>query len=291
MNAWEITGKTKLLGLLGSPVSHSLSPLMHNTASRLLGLDYVYLCFDVDETGLPAAVEGLVRCGICGFNLTMPDKNAIVPMLNELTPAARLIGAVNTVVVKDSRLYGHNTDGAGFLRALRESGTNINGRNVTLMGAGGAASAIAVQAALDGAADIRIFLRPSSRFAERTKQLAASLNEHTSCRITIMDMSDQDLLKNSIASSSILINATPVGMAPATEACLIPDSSWLHPDLTVADIIYHPQETRLLSMAKAAGCRTCPGLGMLLYQGAEAFRLWTGYEMPVEEIRRLLFSK
>ena len=289
MNTWQITGKTKLLGLLGSPVSHSLSPLMHNHACRLLGLDYVYLCFDVDTADLPAAVEGLVRCGIRGFNLTMPDKNAVLPLLDIVTPAARLIGAVNTVVYEDGKLYGHNTDGTGFLHALLESGTDIRDRDVVLLGAGGAASAIAAQSALDGAASMRIFLRPASGYAEKARQLADSLNNSTSCHVAVMDITDSELLRNNIRASSVLINATPVGMAPETDACLIPDPSWMHTDLTVSDIIYHPQETKLLAMARSAGCRICPGLGMLLWQGAEAFRLWTGHEMPVEEIRKLLF--
>ena len=280
------TGKTKLICLLGSPVGHSLSPRLHNRAFRLLGLDYVYLCFDVKEDALPAAVEGLKKCGARGFNLTMPDKNAILDLADELTPAVQLIGAANTVVIDDGRLTAYNTDGTGFLRALAEAGTPIAGQDVLLLGAGGAASAIAAQAALDGAASIRICLRPGSRFEKRAEQLASGLNRQTSCKVSIADITDQPALRGNIASSSVLINATSVGMEPHPERCLIPDVSWLRPDLTVADVIYHPHKTKLLSLAGSAGCRICPGAGMLLWQGAEAFRLWTGCEMPVEEVRK-----
>ena len=285
------TGKTKLICLLGSPVGHSLSPRMHNEAFRLLGLDYVYLCFDVNESSLAAAVEGLKVCGARGFNLTMPDKTAVIALLDRLSPAARLIGAVNTVVNEDGILTGYNTDGAGFLRALSEAGTEIRGQEAVLLGAGGAASAIAVQAALDGAASLRICARPGSRFETRIRRLADELNRQTACRVIFSDITDAAALHSHIASASVLINATPVGMAPETDGCLIPDASWLHPDLTVADIVYHPRKTRLLSMAESAGCRICPGLGMLLFQGAEAFRLWTGREMPVEAVRKAVFSE
>ena len=285
----SITGTTQLTALLGSPVSHSISPLMHNEAFGILGLDYVYLCFDVDEEALPAAVEGLKRCGIRGFNLTMPDKNRIVDLVDRLSPAAQLIGAVNTVVAKDGILTGYNTDGAGFMRSAQEAGFSLEGASVTLLGAGGAASAIAAQAALDGVSRIRIFHRPESRFAERTSKLCRDIGERTACTATCHDISDPDALYGALAESHMLINATPVGMAPDTERTLIPDPSWFRKDLAVADIIYNPRETRLLREARAAGCRVMNGMYMLLYQGAEAFRLFTGMEMPVDAIRSKYF--
>ena len=281
-----ITGQTQLTGLLGSPVAHSLSPLMHNTAYRLLGLDYVYLCFDVSENKLADAVRGLKACGIRGFNLTMPNKNRMMELLDECTPAARLVGAVNTVLQEDGRLIGYNTDGVGFLRSLRENGTDITGKKLVLLGAGGAASAIAAQAALDGAGSLYLFLRKESRFYERTKQLADALNRETACDVCLCDMENSLNLRTLLRTADVLINATPVGMEPETDRCLIPDQEWLPAGLTVADIIYHPRKTKLLAMAERAGCRICPGLGMLLYQGAEAFRIWTGEEMPVDQIRQ-----
>lgn len=145
-----ITGHTRLTALLGSPVAHSISPLMHNEAFQLLDLDYTYLCFEVNEETLPAAVDGLKACGIRGFNLTMPNKNKIVELLDELSPAARLIGAVNTVVNDDGHLTGYNTDGVGYMQAVKDAGYDITGKTITIMGAGGAATAICAQAALDG---------------------------------------------------------------------------------------------------------------------------------------------
>lgn len=280
-----ITGTTKLTGLLGSPVSHSLSPKMHNEAFRILGLDYAYLCFDVREAQLADAVKGLKACGVRGFNLTMPLKNRMMDLLDDCTPAVSLIRAVNTVVNEDGRLIGYNTDGSGFLRSLEECGTPAAGRRMVLLGAGGAASAIAVQAALGGAAQLDLFLRMSSRFRARSAALADELNKKTKCRVRLLDLEDTALLEERIADTDILVNATPVGMEPDTDRCLIRDAGVLSPSLTVADIIYHPQMTKLLALAKEAGCRICPGAGMLLHQGAEAFRLWTGEEMPLDQIR------
>ena len=280
-----ITGTTKLTGLLGSPVAHSLSPKMHNTAFRSLRLDYVYLCFDVKEAQLADAVNGLKACGVRGFNLTMPLKNRMMDLLDDCTPAASLIRAVNTVVNEDGRLIGYNTDGSGFLQSLEESGTSVKGRRMVLLGAGGAASAIAVQTALEGAAQLDLFLRMSSRFLSGSAALADELNRKTDCRVRMLDLEDEALLEERIRDADILVNATPVGMEPDTDRCLIRDAGMLSPSLTVADIIYHPRTTKLLAVAKEAGCRICPGTGMLLHQGAEAFRLWTGKEMPLDQIR------
>ena len=289
-DTWHITGSTELTGLLGSPVAHSLSPMMHNDAFRALGLDYVYLCFDVKEGDLETAVNGLRALGVRGFNLTMPDKNRIIDLVDELSPAASLIGACNTVVNENGRLIGHNTDGYGFITSLKEYGYQIAGRQITVMGAGGAASAIIAQAALDGAALIHIFARPESRFHRKTVQLAERISSQTGCTAILENQNDATALRKAVADSSLLVNATPVGMAPDADRSLIEDVSFFHKDLFVADAIYHPKETKLLRLARESGCRTANGLYMLLWQGAEAFRLWTGREMPVELIRSRYFS-
>ena len=177
-----ITGHTKLTGLLGSPVSHSISPLMYNEAFRMLSLDYRYLCFDITEETLTEAVQGLKACGIRGFNLTMPCKNKIVELLDELSPSARLLGAVNTVINEDGRLIGYNTDGIGYMRSVKDAGHNIIGKTMTLMGAGGAATAICAQAALDGVSSIHVFARRTSRFWNRTQSLANTINSPLPCR-------------------------------------------------------------------------------------------------------------
>ena len=289
-HSFFIDGRTRLAGLLGSPVAHSLSPAMHNTAFQLLGLNCVYLCFDVPEDDLPAAVEGLRRLHVLGFNLTMPDKNRMAALTDRLSPAAALIGAVNTVVNEDGTLTGHNTDGAGFLRSAAEAGWTASGQTLTILGAGGAASAIAAQAALDGASSLVIAARPASRFHARTEVLVRNICDNTACRASLIDLEDTAALGDAISASSLLVNATPVGMEPDTEQSLIRDMSLFHEGLTVSDIIYSPARTKLLRQAAEAGCTTFNGMYMLLYQGAEAFRLWTGRDMPVEEIRQRYFS-
>ena len=285
-----ITGHTRLTALLGSPVAHSISPLMHNEAFQLLDLDYTYLCFEVNEETLPAAVDGLKACGIRGFNLTMPNKNKIVELLDELSPAARLIGAVNTVVNDDGHLIGYNTDGVGYMQAVKDAGYDITGKTITIMGAGGAATAICAQAALDGVEKIHIFARETSRFWDRTQKLAENINSTLPCKAVRHENKDTAALAQAISESALLLNATSVGMAPNTEGTIIEDTSLYHPDLIVSDVIYNPRETRFLKEAREAGCRTFNGMYMLLYQGAEAFRLWTGKEMPVKEIKANFFA-
>ena len=285
-----ITGHTRLTALLGSPVAHSISPLMHNEAFQLLDLDYTYLCFEVNEETLPAAVDGLKACGIRGFNLTMPNKNKIVELLDELSPAARLIGAVNTVVNDDGHLTGYNTDGVGYMQAVKDAGYDTTGKTITIMGAGGAATAICAQAALDGVEKIHIFARETSRFWDRTQKLAENINSTLPCKAVLHENKNTAALAQAISESALLLNATSVGMAPNTEGTIIEDTSLYHPDLIVSDVIYNPRETRFLKEAREAGCRTFNGMYMLLYQGAEAFRLWTGKEMPVKEIKANFFA-
>ena len=285
-----ITGHTGFLGLLGHPVSHSISPSMHNESFRQLGIDCVYLCFDVTEETLSDAVKGLKLAGIRGFNLTMPCKNKIVELCDELSPAASLAGAVNTVVVENDRCIGHNTDGIGFWKSANEAGFFQKGTTITLMGIGGASTAIAVQAALDGAKELRIFARPTSRFWNRALQMTRRLNQETQCNVQLFDQNDTCALRMSIASSQLLINGTSVGMAPNIHDTILPDTTMFHPKLTVADVIYNPRETLFLKQAKEAGCKTFNGMYMLLYQGAEAFRLWTGQEMPTEIIKAKYFA-
>ena len=283
-----ITGYTQLTGLLGSPVKHSISPMMHNTSFQALGLDFVYLCFDVNEETLEDAVKGLRTLHVKGFNLTMPNKNKILEYLDELSPAARLIGAVNTVENREGKLIGHNTDGIGFMRAVREQDIDVAGKCITLMGIGGAATAICTQAALDGAGRIYVFARMTSKYLPRMKDLIRRLKKETGCEILLCDNEDKDRLKKSLRESVLLVNATSVGMAPDEEGCILPGKDYLHEGLAVGDIVYNPWETRLLRMAKEAGCKGFNGYAMLLYQGAEAFRIWTGREMPMEVVRERL---
>lgn len=290
MKTPTITGHTKLTALLGSPVAHSISPLMHNEAFRQLGLDYVYLCFDVNEQTLPTTVAGLKAAGIRGFNLTMPNKNKIIDLVDHLSPAAQLIGAVNTVVNDNGILTGHNTDGTGFIQSLKDLDFSIVGKTITILGSGGAATAIAAQAALDGAAQIHIFARPSSRFWLRTQSLTDAINRTTTCQATLNDTNNMPHLRTTLTHSHLLVNATSVGMHPATDASPIEDPTMFHKELLVSDIIYNPRQTKLLKLANQSGCQTTNGLYMLLHQGAEAFKLFTDHAMPIESIRQKYFQ-
>lgn len=283
-----ITGHTKLTGLLGSPVSHSISPMMHNEAFRQLDLDYVYLAFDVEKQELAPTVGGLRAMKVHGFNITMPHKHAMCQLCDSLSPISEILGTVNTVVNEDGHLTGYTTDGIGYMRGLQEDGYEILGKKMTLLGAGGAASSILAQAALDGVSEISVFNRQGTNF-EHTQKLIQLLKERTNCRIRLFDITDSAALRREVSESALLTNATSVGMAPNTDASLIQDATLFRPDLIVSDVIYHPSETKLLRDAKKAGCRTQNGLSMLLYQGAESFRLWTGEEMPVSIIREKYF--
>lgn len=286
----EITSHTKLTGLLGSPVAHSISPLMHNESFKMLGLDYVYLCFDVPEDNLETVFNGLKKLNIAGFNCTMPDKTLICQLVDELSPAASMIGAVNTVVNDNGKFIGHNTDGIGYMQSVKDAGYDITGSTMTLLGAGGAASSIFVQAALDGVKNINIF-SIKDRFWEKAERMVEAVNKNTDCTARLMELGDDALLADSIADSQILTNATSVGMAPNVDGCIVSDNSMLPEGLIVSDVIYNPMETKLLKMAKERGCKTFNGMYMLLYQGAEAFKIWTGREMPVEHIKKLYFNK
>ncbi len=286
----EISGTTRLGCLLGSPVAHSISPAMHNESFRILGLDCVYLCFDTKDTDLGTIVEALRGMNSYGFNVTMPDKQRVMEYLDEVTDAARLIGAVNTVKNEGGRLIGYNTDGVGFVRSLADFGCDIRNGEMTLLGAGGAASSIAVQAALDGAPALHILNRREGRSWPNAVRLAALINENTACRADAGDLGDTEAVRACLKKSSLLVNATSVGMEPDTDATPLGDLTGLSGDLLVYDCIYHPKKTRLLKEAEAAGCRTGSGLLMLLYQGAASFRIWTGQDMPVDLIREKYFS-
>lgn len=284
----NVTGHTKLLCLLGSPVAHSISPAMHNEACRLLDLDYEYLAFDVTPLHLETAVRGLVAMGARGFNLTMPDKNDMALLVDELSPASRITGAVNTVINDNGRLTGTTTDGIGWMRSALDAGVDPVGKRMVQLGAGGAGTAILVQAAIDGVKSIDVF-NARDAFWPRVENIVQQLNEQTACKVTLHDIKDLDQMKKSIADADILLNTTPVGMA-RIPGCLIPDPSYFHEGLVVSDVIYEPRETELLKMAREAGLKTFNGMYMLLYQGAASFELWTGEKMPTEEIKAKYFT-
>ncbi len=286
----DISGKTKLTGLIGSPVEHSISPAMHNEAFRILNLDYTYLAFDVKPDQLKSAVNGLKSIGISGFNITMPHKVAMLDLVDELTPAARLAGACNTVINKDGHFIGHTTDGIGYMHSCLDAGHDLKGKKMTILGAGGAATAIIAQAALDGVASIDIYRRYRKDAYEQTEHFASLVSNSTDCKVNVYDIEDLNQLKNSLEDSYILTNATNVGMSPDESTSPIKDCRLLHPDLVVSDIIYNPRQTKLLKMASSNGCQTFNGMYMLLYQGAASFHCWTGKNMPVQIIKDKFFK-
>ena len=277
--------------LIGSPVAHSLSPAMMNRSFSLLGMDAAYGLRETTLDGLSSAVEELVREGYRGWNVTMPLKQAMAGLCDRLSPESEIGGSVNTVKNDGGVLTGFTTDGTGAVRALSAAGIPVRGSRLTLLGTGGAARAILIRAALDGAARLSVFYNsPKSRgiICELRQKLGArSLTE-----IEVLPLSDRDLLTMRIRGSAALINATSVGMegGPDPSGCPLPDPSCLSGSPYVYDIIYHPTKTPLMKMAEDAGCGNECGISMLLYQGAASFRIWTGRDMPVDDILPLLMS-
>ncbi len=268
----------KLFGVLGDPVSHSLSPVMHNAAFKALGMDCEYHAFRVGPEFLHDAIHGAHALGFGGLNLTIPLKEKALEIV---APAdmAKQIGAVNTVDFKEG-IVGYNTDGLGAKMALKDNGVGINKKNVLLLGAGGAARAIAFQLAADGA---------SVTIANRTPGRAISLVKEVSLigKASFGDFRD---LKNLIQDSDILINSTSIGMLPKVSESIV-TSDMMHENLVVFDIVYNPVNTQLLREARKAGAKTIDGVMMLVYQGAEAFKIWTGKNPPVEVMEKAVREK
>jgi shikimate dehydrogenase len=280
----SFSGQTMLYGIFGDPIGHSLSPLMHNTAFAHHGLDAVYLPFAVHPAHLETAVKAIPALPICGVNVTIPHKQAVMAWMDELSPEARLIGAVNTIHLRDGRLHGYNTDGIGFLHALEEVGSEVAGRTVMLLGAGGAARSIAVQLCLSG---IRRLLL-ANRTPRRAEDLAALLKQkipHADINIVAMGESS---LAAQLPDTDIVVNATSIGMYPH-DPMLLPSAA-LSPQHLVCDIVYRPLDTPLLRAAQRQGARTIDGLGMLLHQGAKAFEIWTEHAFPLALIRTRLLE-
>ena len=288
----RISGHTRLYALIGSPVGHSGSPAMYNYSFEKLGIDAAYLAFDVPVEKTEDAVNALRTLHAGGFNVTMPCKTAVAQLVDRLSPAAELVGACNTVVFEeDGTMTGHMTDGTGFVRNLREHGVEIKDKKIVLLGTGGAATAIAVQAALDGVAEIAIFNRKDEFYANGEKTVEKIRKALSSIRkVSIEDLDDTELLGKVIGESDILINATRAGMSPMEDVIPVP-AEFLRPELAVADVVYNPKETLLIKKAKEAGCRAAVGgSGMLLWQGVAAFELYTGQEMPVQEVKERFFE-
>lgn len=285
--AERISGNTELVGLFAYPIKHSKSPRLHNEAFAKLGIDIAYLAFEVDETEIKKAIDALRVLKLRGANISMPNKIEVIQYLDELSPAAEMAGAVNTVVNTDGYLVGHNTDGIGFVSALKDNGIDIIGKKMTIVGAGGAATAIQVQASLDGIKNISVFNNKDA-FWSRAENNAKNIMLKTECDVVLYDLDNLDKLKEEIATSDIFVNATGVGMKPLEGQTYIPSLDFFHPDLVVFDVVYSPKETALLKMSREAGCKSMNGEGMLLFQASAACQLWTGQAMPIEYMKEVL---
>lgn len=279
----HVTGKTKLFGVIGTPIEHSSSPKMHNAAFDALDLDYEYLAFEVGQDTLAQAVEGLKVLGAKGFSVTMPNKQVVAPYLDELSKEARLCGSVNCVHNENGKLIGYNTDGHGFVETLRNNGVKIEGAKMTLIGTGGVSAAACTQAALDGMREISLFGIKDATF-EAGLKLAERLNHETNCKVRVYELTEENVLREQVAQSDILGNATPVGMGRMEGKSPVNDLTVFRPGLSVIDVIYHPDKTKFLEMAESCGCKIMNGKQMLLYQGAKSFSIWTGKEMPLDVV-------
>ena len=272
------------------PIRHSSSPAMQNEAFAKMGYDLAYLAFEVGADEIEDAVKAIRTLKMRGSNVSMPNKTLVGQYLDELSPAAKLCGAVNTIVNKDGHLVGHITDGIGFMRSLKDKGVEVIGKKMTIIGAGGAATAIEIQAALDGVSEMSIF-NANDKFYANAEETVKKIRENTSCKVNLYHLEDLDKLKEEIESSVILVDATSVGMKPLEGKTNIPSKDFFRKDLVVYDVVYAPKETELLRIAKEAGCMTMNGMGMMLFQGDAAFELWTGQKMPIEHMKKVLDIK
>lgn len=276
-----VSGKTIICGLIGDPVEHSMSPAMQNAAFRELELDYIYVPFRVESTELGQAIAGMRALNVRGLNVTVPHKVAVVRFLDKLDHLAEKIGAVNTIVNDDGVLTGHNTDATGFLQALLERGIEPAGKRAVILGAGGAARAIAFILAERGAT---LLILNRALELDWAKDLASRVLQIFGKKVEALELNKENL-KKVIGKANILVNATNVGMSPMIDETPVP-ADLLQPNLTVYDIVYNPMKTRLLREAEAVGASTIGGVDMLVWQGALAFEKWTGMKAPAELMKR-----
>jgi shikimate dehydrogenase len=289
----NIDGKTKLVGLLATPIGHSLSPRMHNLGYTLAGLNYAYLAFEVGNNELEKAVNGFKAAGVAGFNVSMPNKMKVLEYLDELDDSAKYTRASNTVVNQNGKLIGYNTDGLGYVKNLIDHDVKLEGQKVTLVGSGGAATPIAIQLTQSGIREISIFARNDEYFAQAEENVNYINNEmkEFGVKANIFPLEDKEAFRREVAESAILANGTSLGMKPLDHLSIIDDTlDVLRKDLVVTDVVYNPQKTKLLTQAEEAGAKTINGLGMMLWQGALAFKLFTGVDMPMKQVKEILFA-
>lgn len=272
-----ISGKTRVCGLIGDPVEHSMSPAMHNAAFRQMGLDYLYAAFRVEAADVEKAIAGMRALNLRGLNVTIPHKVAVLSLVDKLDPLAEKIEAVNTIVNDDGVLTGYNTDATGFLQPLLENRIEPQGKNVVILGAGGASRAVSFILADRGASLVILNRKEELDWAE---ELAGRISQNFKKPVPALELTDENL-KGQLDKADILVNVTSVGMSPNTDNTLV-NRGLLRPGLIVYDIVYNPVKTKLLREAEAAGARIIGGIDMLAWQGAIAFELWTGQKAPLK---------
>lgn len=276
-----LTGKTSVYGIIGDPVEHSLSPGMHNAAFKELNLDSIYVPFHVKSEELEEAVQGAYSLGIKGLNVTIPHKTEVMKYLDYLDIAAGLIGAVNTIEFGENGIVGHNTDGIGAVRAIEEF-IPVKNKKIVILGAGGASRAICFQLLLSGVNDLII----ANRTIEKANELKGDLVEKLDHDVTVTGLDKK--LQEELEDADILINTTPIGMFPNINQEPVVKANMMHPNLVVNDIVYNPLKTNLLKEAEKAGAKPVSGIKMLMYQGVEAFKIWTGIEPDIEIFQKVL---
>ncbi len=281
----KLTMAPKKFGVIGFPIKHSLSPAMHNAAYKSLGMDYQYRAYEVKPEELGDFISSAKAGGFAGLNVTIPHKVSAVVHMDELSSEAHLIGAVNTIKF-GKKTTGYNTDGIGCIRAIRQAGHEVKGKRVFIVGAGGAARAIAFQLALEGA---NVSITNRQEEIAMAEKLANEINEKLGGGVSVIEFSGT-LLQKELKKCDIMIHATPVGMHPHVDASMIP-VELIPKNVVVMDIVYNPFETKLLRDAKANGCKTISGDGMLVNQGAESFKIWLGVEPPVDVMRKALLKR
>ena len=279
-NNINISGKTILCGIIGDPIEHTMSPLMHNSAFRQMGVDYLYVPFKVKQRELAKAIDGMRALNIRGLNVTIPHKVAVIQFLDKLDHLAEKIGAVNTIVNDDGVLTGYNTDGAGFLQALLQSGIELQSKSIVILGAGGASRAISFTLADRDANLVILNRRLELDWAE---ELASRISQTFSKKVEALELNRKNLVRV-LDKADIVVNATSMGMTPHIDETPVA-SDLLKPELTVFDVVYNPVKTKLLRDAEAVGATTISGLDMLVWQGALAFEKWTGLKAPIELMR------
>lgn len=285
-----LDGHTILVGLMAYPIRHTMSPTMHNNSFAKLGLNGTYLCFEIDNSRLEGAINAIRTLDMRGSNVSMPNKKEVIKYLDKLSPASKMCDAVNTIVNDHGTLTGYTTDGIGFVQSLKDEDISIKDKVMTLAGAGGAATPIAVQSALDGVKEIKIFNIKDDKWAQAEKNVK-TIRENTDCKVSLTDLADQDAFKKAISESDIYCDATGVGMKPLEDKTLVEDPSWFHKDMVVFDTVYAPRTTKLMKVAQKAGVKhVFDGIGMMIEQGAASFKLWTGKDMPTDYIREIMFS-